>query len=440
MYHFTRPFKVGLFCGMLLLVLVACGPAVSRELVTTSPLPTAVQTPPPTVVLPPTEWVPPTSTLPPVPRLVPTPVVTPIPTVAPPILPEVVGRPQMPFWIYYWQGNEVWRVDDRGQERELLLDTYQRLGQWLTAHPMAGSDCCWSGPRVVVSPDGGRLALVVVDKDRLSYKGEPFTFSIYVFEVASRELRLVSEGVQPVWSPDSQRIAFLKERGLWIADLRADKVTLLIPPQQENQHAEPGYWTWSPNGQRIAYRYHEGMVEHPELWIKNIADDSPPYLIPNLSPELYFGCRSWMPDGQNILCDLRDYEMPGSPMTMWAVNIETGDRIQLVQGFGPGRGQWSPDGRWLALSAARLYEGGEEAHDNDLWLVSVDGSQLLRVTSGPPEELAPYWTPDGAHLVFLREGSGLAILSLETGQVISLNVSIPYDSLSNYDYTIRGLR
>jgi hypothetical protein len=101
-----------------------------------------------------------TPTMPPLPTAMPTPAVTPIPTVAPPVIPEVAGKPEQPFWLFYWQDNEVWRIDDRGQDRELLLDTYQRLGQWLTGHPMPGTDCCPGGPRVVVSPDGRDLRRV----------------------------------------------------------------------------------------------------------------------------------------------------------------------------------------------------------------------------------------------------------------------------------------
>lgn len=439
---FIKSLNAWMVCVVLLLV--ACGPAVPQGVATTSPfspLPTPGQTPSPTVLPYPTEPVQPTPTLPPVPTRVPTPVVTPIPTVAPPIIPEVVGRPQMPFWIYYWQGNEVWRVDDRGQERELLLDTYQRLGQWLTAHPMTGSDCCpeTGGPRVVVSPDGERLALVVVDKDRLSYKGEPFTFSIYVFDVASRELRLVSEGVRPVWSPDGQRIAFGKERGLWIADLQMNQISPLVAGDESNPAVRVDYWMWSPDGQRLVYRYSESMSSKPEIWIINLASPSPPAVVPNIPPDVYYLCFFWMPDGQHLLCGSHEGRAE-NPMSIWRITVNTGERAQLMRDFFLSDIQLSPDGRWLAFSAARAYERQEETYDDDLWLVSVDGSQLLRATSGAPQELAPYWSPDGAHLVFLREGSGLAILSLETGQVVSLNVGIPYGSLSNYDYTIRGLR
>ena len=139
--------------------------------------PTNPPSPPPGQETPVSDWTeapeptePPTPTLPPFPTPLPTPVVTPIPLAKSPIIPEVVGKTQQPFWIIYWQDNEVWRIDDQGKDKQLLLDTYKSLGQWLTGHPMRGTDCCWDGRRVEVSPDGLQLALVVVDKIKLAYK------------------------------------------------------------------------------------------------------------------------------------------------------------------------------------------------------------------------------------------------------------------------------
>lgn len=438
MCHFTRPFRVGLFCGMLLFVLVACGPAVARDLATTSPLPTAGQTPPPTVVLPPTEWVPPTPTLPPVPTLVPTPVVTPIPTVTPPFISEVVGQPQRSFWIYYWQGNEVWRVDDRGQERELLLDTQQRLGQWLTAHPMAGSDCCpqSGGPRVVVSPDGGKLALVVVDKERLSYKGEPFTFSIYVFEVASRELRLVGEGVRPVWSPDGQRIAFLNGRSLWIADLVSGQIRQRVAEHNDIEMHITGF-AWSPDGAQIAYTYNYGTYQRvPEIWLVQTDDETPPRQLLNQTFPIY-GVQ-WLPDGQEIFFlsqeGGRDTSSYHSVQNLWSVSVATGDRRQLTEEMMVDNYILSPNGRWLFITGYHLYERSEENYARDLWLLSLDDRELRRITSDLGSVGAVGWSPDGTRLVIGRWDTAPLLLSLETGTIAVI------DAGHGYDFALGGLK
>jgi len=402
--------------------------------------PTLAWTPPPD----PTE--PPTPTTPPRPTPIPTPVVTPIPVAEPPFIPEVVGKVRQPFWIYYWQDNEVWRVDDQGQDRELLLDTYQRLGLYLTANPhLEPLIHTYQGQRVKVSPDGQELALVVVDKPQLTRQREPVTFSIYLYDIASGDLRFLTQGASAQWSPNSRRIAFhgglsdsgqASDGGLWIADLETDQVYPLIAGDPANPQLHISYWMWSSDGQQIAYRYSEGRASKPGIWITNLTDPSSPFIVPNLPVDFYpYGC-SWMPDSQHLLCRVQDRTEPGRPTNLWTVSIQAGDRRRLTQGFDRGGGTWSPDGKWLAFNGIRSYEREESSYD--IWLVSADGIQLLRVTSAPPQDLGVEWSPDGTRLLFRREDVGLAVLSLETGDIASLGVNLL--DLSSYNYTVGGIK
>jgi len=418
-----------------------------------SPLPTATspvsQLPTPTInTTPPKPYptLPASPTPPPVPTLPPTPVVTPIPTAVPPIIPEVIGKTQQPFWIIYWQDNEVWRIDDQSKERQLLLDTYERLGLYLTANPYLESLInTKQQSRVKVSPDGQKLALVVVDKPGLVSKGEMFTFSIYLFNIKTGDLELLSEGASPEWSPNGKHIAFLKnltpdgiasDGKLWIADLETSQIYALIEGAPTTPELRVSDWTWSPDSQRVAYRYSEGRIGKPEIWIKSVADSSPPYLVPNIPPDFYPYGLSWMPNGQYLLGNVQDWVAPEHPINLWAISVNTGDRQQLTRDLFASIGQWSSDGKWLAFSAIPLYEREEQPYD--LWLLSASGTQLLRVTSALPQDLGGYWSPDGTRLVFRREGIGLAMSSLATGEVASLGVNLL--DLSSYNYAIGGVK
>ena len=57
-------------------------------------------------------------------------------------------------------------------------------------------NCCWIGPRVVISPDGQKIALVVVDKIK-GAKDDRFTFSIYMFDIPTGSLNILSDGEFP---------------------------------------------------------------------------------------------------------------------------------------------------------------------------------------------------------------------------------------------------
>ncbi len=61
----------------------------------------------------------------------------------------------------------------------------------------------------------------------------------------------------------------------------------------------------------------------------------------------------------------------------------------------------SPDGQWVAY-AVGTQDVEKDKRDSDLWMVSWDGKQQVRLTSSPEtSERAPRWSPDGRYLAFL---------------------------------------
>ena len=62
--------------------------------------------------------------------------------------------------------------------------------------------------------------------------------------------------------------------------------------------------------------------------------------------------------------------------------------------------QRSPDGKWVAYVVGST-DVEKDKRESDLWMVSWDGTQKVRLTSGPDSESAPRWSPDGRYLAFL---------------------------------------
>ena len=69
--------------------------------------------------------------------------------------------------------------------------------------------------------------------------------------------------------------------------------------------------------------------------------------------------------------------------------------------------QISPDGKWVAYTVGTVDVAADKS-DSDIWMVSWDGTQHLRVTSSAEPETAPRWSPDGRYLAFTSSRPGKA--------------------------------
>jgi dipeptidyl aminopeptidase/acylaminoacyl peptidase len=69
--------------------------------------------------------------------------------------------------------------------------------------------------------------------------------------------------------------------------------------------------------------------------------------------------------------------------------------------------QISPEGRWVAYTLTSTDTTADKS-DTDVWMVSWDGKQQLRLTSSPDNENAPRWSPDGHYLSFISGRKGKA--------------------------------
>jgi Tol biopolymer transport system component/DNA-binding winged helix-turn-helix (wHTH) protein len=61
----------------------------------------------------------------------------------------------------------------------------------------------------------------------------------------------------------------------------------------------------------------------------------------------------------------------------------------------------SPDGRMIAFSSF-----GETGENEDIYLGTIDGDQVIRVTTHADADYLPVWSPDGQRLAFLRHPNG----------------------------------
>jgi dipeptidyl aminopeptidase/acylaminoacyl peptidase len=83
----------------------------------------------------------------------------------------------------------------------------------------------------------------------------------------------------------------------------------------------------------------------------------------------------------------------------------------------------SPDGRQVAYTVTAL-DAKEDDSDTDVYLVSADGGEPLRLTTGKKDETSPRFSPNGEWIAFLSEREGkktqVYLLSRKGGEAVKL--------------------
>ncbi len=242
---------------------------------------------------------------------------------------------------------------------------------------------------------------------------------------SSDGLRRITDGVDPVWSPSGDRIAFTRwrePRGVWLVDADGSNERRVFDWSQAR-------WpSWSPDGTEILFsRQHGGRLEEAERcfwgfcfdvparphWRLGIVEADggvfyePASALVSLAPD-------WSPDGKKIVYD--------------------GERGLVVQTLdGEVSYPITSDGRDTGpvWSPAPL-EGGtggtqvaftRRQHDHwEVYVVDADGGNLTRLTDtpqrpdgAPGNSAAPAWSPSGEHLAFLTDRAASTTAGVEWG-------------------------
>lgn len=111
---------------------------------------------------------------------------------------------------------------------------------------------------------------------------------------------------------------------------------------------------------------------------------------------------SYSPDGKEIAY-IEDRNR------LMVYNIKTGKTRQITDGkqwmsrYGGFDYEWSPDGKWFALS----FVGNKRDPYYDVGIVSAQGGEIFNVTQSAYASSAPVWVMDGKALLFHNEGYGM---------------------------------
>lgn len=104
------------------------------------------------------------------------------------------------------------------------------------------------------------------------------------------------------------------------------------------------------------------------------------------------------PDGTKVAFEL--FTTGGGNRDVWVMDVDGTDLVQLTTNAAfEGYPAWSPDGTKIAYR--RQDDGNATGH---IWVMNADGSGQTQITDGPvdqkPDDFDPAWSPDGSKIAY----------------------------------------
>src|SRR5215831_6356087 len=245
---------------------------------------------------------------------------------------------------------------------QLILTLMDRKGN---LNPLKVPPGEYGLPRV--SPDGKQIALEIEDG-----KGS----NIWIYDLAGtsaiRQLTVGGANRYPIWSADSQRVAFQSDRegDLGIFWQKADgsgTAEHLTKPAQGVTHIPD---SWSPDSQKFSFTAAKGT--EAAVWIYSLQDKKTALFA----------------------------QMPSAALH-WSA--------------------FSPDGRWLA------YQSNETGR-NQIWVqpFPATGAKFPIVGGGHP-----FWSPDGKELFYNSGADQTSVVNVTTRPTLTFGVPVVISRLPN---------
>jgi len=236
-----------------------------------------------------------------------------------------------------------------------------------------------------ISPDGRRIAFVVTS---LSEERDEYLANIWIVDTTGGTPRRFTAGprrdIEPRWSPDGTRLAFLSERA------PKDKLQLYVMPADGGEPTKltalengVGSLAWSPDGLRLACVSAVGGQREPDSE-EDKRKSRPARVITSVKYRF---------NGEGFTYDRRPHVFVVATDGSAPVQISDGDFIDADP-------TWSPDGGSIVFTSARHPERDDD-DASDLWRVDAKGGipQRLTATTGPV--MLPAFSPDGRSIAYL---------------------------------------
>jgi hypothetical protein len=217
-------------------------------------------------------------------------------------------------------------------------------------------------------------------------------------------LPLALGAIHPRISPDGRTIAVSYQGAIWTVPAAGGTMTRLS--DGEGFDHEPA---WSPDGQRLAFVRGPNQLGG-ELLLMQAADGK---ALPLPKPVQVRGFYNFHklefdPAGRRVLGVLRSGSVDHG--LAW-YDLQSGEVKALAAGLSSwSRHALSPDGKWIVYSTTLDKPGEQTGNDGpqaDLWKMPADGGKVEQIVRFPCRVHDLCWHPDGKSLIVVSELGGV---------------------------------
>ena len=196
----------------------------------------------------------------------------------------------------------------------------------------------------------------------------------------------------------------------WLRSDQPTVSTIRLMPLTSYQGDE-SHPVLSPDGNRLAFRWDGESGYQSSIYVKIIGAEQPL----RLTDADFATEPAWSPDGRFILY----IKMTDQGRAIYVVPSLSGPERRLVENvFGARDPVWSPDGQWLAFGYLE-----PPAITPSIYLYHLERQELVQVTHpeiGLTVDFKPIFSPDGKAIAFVRTVDGqrdVYVLSLQGRQI-----------------------